>query len=210
MIYSQEENLCPEMYRNCLRRSYREILAKTCTSTTPYYSYSREPFLSHQRNQQCRFKVTTSKAKSILGLVDSKPTVQQLRHAYFEAAKLCHPDVKQDDHKLDFRDLTEAYDHLMNGGHISQGEDIPRDEEDEYRSACMEILGIRAEIVEESKQNPMFLKWLSGNTDGAQYWRNFFAANGGLAPKLRPLDGYLASNVNTSRNASESRRRRRR
>jgi curved DNA-binding protein CbpA len=147
-----------------------------------------------------------------LGLVDSKPTVQQLRHAYFEAAKLCHPDVKQDDHKLDFRELTEAYDHLMNGGHIShdQYEDIPRDEEDEYRSACMEILGIRAEIVEESKQNPMFLRWLSGNTDGAQYWRNFFSANGGLSQKLRPLDGYLTSNGNTTRNASESRRRRRR
>ncbi|MGK3746964.1 MAG: curved DNA-binding protein CbpA [Bacillariaceae sp.] len=192
------------MYRNCLRRSYREILN---------YSYSREPFLSHQRNQQqCRYKITTSKAKSILGLVDSKPTVQQLRHAYFEAAKLCHPDVKQDDHKLDFRELTEAYDHLMNGGHIShdQYEDIPRDEEDEYRSACMEILGIRAEIVEESKQNPMFLRWLSGNTDGAQYWRNFFSANGGLSQKLRPLDGYLTSNGNTTRNASESRRRRRR
>ena len=158
-------------------------------------------------------KSTTRKAKSILGFsLDSKPTVIELRQAYFEAAKLCHPDVKDDDHKLDFRELKDAYEHLINGGHVSNdpNEEISQDEEDEYRRACMDVLGIRAEIVEESKQSPMFLHWLSGRTDGAQYWRNFFIGHGGLAQKLRPPDGYLTSNVKYVRKASESRRRRRR
>ncbi|VEU44106.1 unnamed protein product [Pseudo-nitzschia multistriata] len=143
---------------------------------------------------------------------DSKPTVIELRQAYYEAAKLCHPDVKEDDHKLDFRELKDAYEHLIKGGHVTDhiSDEISLDEEKEYRRACMDVLGLKAEIVEESKQNPMFLHWLSGKTDGAQYWRNFFTAHGGLAQKLRPPAGYLASNAKHVAKASESRRRRRR
>jgi hypothetical protein len=158
-------------------------------------------------------KATTSKAKAMLGFSqDCKPTVIELRMAYFEAAKKSHPDVKDEDHTVDFRELKDAYEHLVNGGHVSNdpSEDISVDEENDYRRACMEILGLKAEIVEESKQNPMFLHWLSGRTDGAQYWRNFFTHHGGLAQKIRPPDGYLAANVKHVPKASESRRRRRR
>jgi len=174
---------------------------------------TREIFRPGLQDQQCRMKVTTSKAKVMLGFSqDCKPTVSELRQAYYEAAKKCHPDVKEDDHKLDFRVLKDAYEHLVNGGHVSNGssEDITVDEENDYRNACMHILGLKAEIVEESKQNPMFLHWLSGRTDGAQYWRNFFTHHGGLAQKIRPPAGYLAANVKHVPKASESRRRRRR
>lgn len=162
--------------------------------------------------QQWRSKVTTSKAKQMLGFTfDCTPTVIELRTAYFEAAKKCHPDVKSDDDVLDFRELKDAYEHLVNGGHVSTDptEDITAAEESDYRRACIQILGLKAEIVEESKQNPMFLHWLSGKTDGAQYWRNFFTAHGGLAPRLRPPDGYLAANENLVPKQSETRRRRR-
>mmetsp|Transcript_527 Transcript_527/g.1326 ORF Transcript_527/g.1326 Transcript_527/m.1326 type:complete len:191 (-) Transcript_527:126-698(-) len=165
------------------------------------------------KDHQLRYKVTTSRAKSMLGFaIDSKPTVIQLRQAYYEAAKLCHPDVKDDGHKLDFRDLKDAFEHLMKGGHVTDdpSDEISLDEEQEYRRACIDVLGLKAEIVEESKQNPMFLHWLSGRTDGAQYWRNFFTAHGGLAQKLRPPAGYLAANENQVVKASETRRRRRR
>ena len=143
---------------------------------------------------------------------ECKPTVIELRTAYYEAAKKCHPDVKGDDHALDFRELKDAYEHLLNGGHVSESttDEISVDEENDYRRACIEILGLKAEIVEESKQNPMFLHWLSGKTDGAQYWRNFFTSHGGLAQKLRPPDGYLTTNVKYVPKASETRRRRRR
>eukprot|EP00534_Pseudo-nitzschia_fraudulenta_P003786 CAMPEP_0201134762 /NCGR_PEP_ID=MMETSP0850-20130426/52626_1 /ASSEMBLY_ACC=CAM_ASM_000622 /TAXON_ID=183588 /ORGANISM="Pseudo-nitzschia fraudulenta, Strain WWA7" /LENGTH=150 /DNA_ID=CAMNT_0047405771 /DNA_START=130 /DNA_END=579 /DNA_ORIENTATION=+ len=138
---------------------------------------SRNPtagiFRPRLQGQQCRLKVTTSKAKSMLGFHrDAKPTEFALRQAYYDAAKLCHPDVKEEDHKLDFRELKDAYEHLIKGGHVSNdsGEDITVDEENDFRRACMDVLGLKAEIVEESKQNPMFLHWLSGRTDGAQYW----------------------------------------
>jgi hypothetical protein len=172
-----------------------------------------ELFLPTLRDRQCRFKVTTTKAKRMLGFShDCKPTVIELRTAYFEAAKKCHPDVKDEDHKLDFRELKDAYEHLVNGGHVSDdpSDEITVHEENEYRRACIQILGLKAEIVEESKQNPMFLHWLSGKTDGAQYWRNFFTTHGGLAQKLRPPDGYLAASSKYVPKASETRRRRRR
>ena len=153
-----------------------------------------------------RSKISTTAAKSMLGFAeDHKPTIRELRHAYFEAAKRYHPDVlirrpsretDEDDCALDFREITEAYEHLLHGNHVRCNEEdtitmISMDEEEEYRQACKTMLGIPAEIVEESKQNPMFRHWLGGNTDGAQHWRAFFAVHGGLAQKLRPPAGYL-------------------
>jgi hypothetical protein len=164
---------------------------------------------------QCRH-ITTTAAKALFGFnKDSKPEVKELRHAYFEAAKQCHPDMQRQNENdetahvlLDFRDITEAYEHLLNGKHVRDGEDfrISLDEEDQYRQACLHILGIPADVVEESKQNPMFRQWLSGNTDGAQYWRAFFSAHGGLAQKLRPPAGYLETK--RGRSMSETRRKR--
>lgn len=163
--------------------------------------------------------ISTFAAKSMLGFSDNeKFSIRELRHAYFEAAKRYHPDVVQaDDATTDFRNITEAYEHLLSGNHTTingnKEEEILENivtisEEEEYRHACQSVLGLSAEIVEESKQNPMFRKWLMGNTDAAHHWRVFFAANGGLAQKLRPPDGYLDGGKEVELKKSETRRRR--
>ena len=166
--------------------------------------------------------ISTSAAKSMLGFSDDeKFTVRELRHAYFEAAKRHHPDVAQQqaddaDCALDFRQITEAYEHLLSGDHIQQNNEeelqniVTISEEEEYRQACQSILGLPAEIVEESKQNPMFRKWLMGNTDAAHHWRVFFAGHGGLAQKLRPPAGYLGRGKEEVVRKSDTRRKRRR
>eukprot|EP00980_Cylindrotheca_fusiformis_P006617 scaffold1390_cov138-Cylindrotheca_fusiformis.AAC.20 len=117
-------------------------------------------------------------------------------------AKKCHPDMQDEgmdeEEKVDFLELTEAYEYLLYNNTTTQkgtNEDsnllISLEEEETYRQACLAVLGIPAEIVEESKQNPMFRHWLGGNTDGAQHWRSFFSVHGGLAQRLRPPAGYL-------------------
>jgi hypothetical protein len=123
-------------------------------------------------------------------------------------AKKCHPDVVSTSESLDFLEITDAYEYLLkNKHHTSQDYIVSLEEEETYRQACLTILGIPAEIVEESKQNPMFRHWLSGNTDAAQHWRSFFAVHGGLALKLRPPAGFLEGGSDTPK--SETRRRRR-
>mmetsp|Transcript_15295 Transcript_15295/g.32368 ORF Transcript_15295/g.32368 Transcript_15295/m.32368 type:complete len:209 (+) Transcript_15295:104-730(+) len=194
---------------SCVRRSYRTPLAS----------------IAHGL---CRH-ISTIAAKSMLGFSEKqKPTIRELRHAYFEAAKLCHPDVvkqqqqqQRDDDEfdaidntpLDFRDITEAYEHLLSGDHIECDSEemyniVTTTEEEEYRHACETVLGLPAEIVEESKQNPMFRHWLGGNTDAAHHWRVFFAGNGGLAQKLRPPAGYLGKGKEGPVKKSETRRKR--
>lgn len=154
---------------------------------------------------------------------EHKPTIRELRHAYFEAAKRHHPDVAaqeqlssdDNDTTLDFRDITDAYEHLLSGDHIAQCSKeemeniVTISEEEEYRIACQSILGLPAEIVEESKQNPMFRQWLTGNTDAAHHWRVFFATHGGLAQKLRPPAGLLGKGGDGVVRKSETRRKRR-
>ncbi|KAL3788237.1 hypothetical protein ACHAW5_000833 [Stephanodiscus triporus] len=166
--------------------------------------------------------ISTSAAKSMLGFAeDQKFSIRELRHAYFEAAKRYHPDVvrqqqsdgdEDNDSPLDFRDITEAYDHLLSGDHCTQyskeemANIVTVSEDEEYRQACHTMLGLPAEIVEESKQNPMFRRWLMGNTDAAHHWRAFFAAHGGLAQKLRPPAGYLGQGGEKALKKSETRR----
>ncbi|KAL7512028.1 hypothetical protein ACHAXN_008945 [Cyclotella atomus] len=141
--------------------------------------------------------ITTASAKSMLGFTEHcQFTIRELRHAYFEAAKLHHPDVvkqQQLDPNIkvfDFRDITNAYEHLLTSSHVILSNTsepiITHDEEEEYRTACLDILGIPAEIVEESKKNPMFRQWLMGKTDAAMHWKMFLSKYGGLAEKLRP------------------------
>ena len=144
-------------------------------------------------------------SKLMLGFTTTcKPTIKELRMAYFEAAKQCHPDVvmnnKDKSQQYDFRDITDAYEHLLKRKHLTTSSDDPNDEyqisleeEQYYRAACEQVLGISAEVVEESKQNPMFRHWLDGNTDAAQHWRAFFSNHGGLAQKLRVPVAYLES-----------------
>ena len=149
---------------------------------------------------------------------DKRPTIRELRNAYFVAAKRCHPDVVKQQHPgdeeaFDFRDITIAYEHLLHGDHIEYNPEeadniVTRNEEEEYRDACKTMLGLPAEIVEESKQNPMFRKWLVGNTDAALHWRSFFAANGGMAQKLRPPAGYLGRGKDDVVRKSDTRRKR--
>jgi hypothetical protein len=142
--------------------------------------------------------------------------LMELRNAYFELAKRTHPDLQNQetsDTSVDFRDITEAYEHLLrfelskNGNTtIKETDVISKEEEQIYREACLSVLGISAEIVEESKQNAMFRHWLGGNTDGAQYWKAFFAVHGGLAQKLRAPAAFLEGGG--GRPSFESRRRR--
>ena len=154
--------------------------------------------------------------------------MKELRLAYFEAAKRTHPDAYASSSDSissssstggeEFCRVTEAYERLL----ASSSRDmvavdvesgawnwiITREEEEEYRRACQDVLGIPAEIVEESKQNPMFRHWLHGNTDGAQHWRAFFAVHGGLAQKLARPVAYLESGQDMA--PFETRRRRKR
>lgn len=171
----------------------------------------------------CR-PISTAAAKSMLGFTEHcRPTVRELRHAYFEAAKLHHPDVVQQrndedepsTHKLlDFRDITIAYEHLLQSAHVShtssQEPIITIDEEEEYRTACLQILGIPAEIVEESKKNPMFRQWLMGKTDAAMHWKMFFSQHGGLAEKLRPRVSLEGGSHNEVVRKVETRRKKKR
>ncbi len=172
--------------------------------------------------QHHRCNISTTAAKSMLGFSeDKRPSIRELRNAYFVAAKRCHPDVinqqqpdgEEDNASFDFRDITIAYEHLLSGDHIEYNPEeadniVTRNEEEEYRDACKTMLGLPAEIVEESKQNPMFRKWLTGNTDAAILWRSFFAANGGLAQKLRPPAGYLGRGKEAVVRKSDTRRKR--
>lgn len=92
----------------------------------------------------------------------------------------------------DFIEITVAYEHLLQSKQSADSQSknihniIDHDEETEYRTACLDILGIPAEIVEESKKNPMFRQWLMGKTDAAMYWKMFLSKYGGLAEKIRP------------------------
>ncbi len=152
--------------------------------------------------------------------------MKELRAAYFDAAKKTHPDAVSSTLNAttttttstttssssgdDFCRVTEAYERLLDSKEIEADWTwkISREEENEYRHACMAVLGIPAEIVEESKQNPMFRHWLGGNTDGAQHWRAFFSVHGGLAQKLQQPIAFLASGQEVA--AFETRRRRKR
>lgn len=205
-------------------------------------------FVGHGKIQHRWISIPS--AKKVLGFPPHhRPTVKELRLAYFEAAKRTHPDSVQISSSSstsgssgtststststnrnyggggeDFCRVTEAYERLLGskdvvvelsageddekGGTVSWKNIISREEEEEYRRACQDVLGIPAEIVEESKQNPMFRHWLHGNTDGAQHWRAFFAVHGGLAQKLVQPVAFIESGQDLV--SFETRRRRRR
>lgn len=116
--------------------------------------------------------------------------------------------VPSEPHKHDsatqFHRINEAYDLLLkyptpttgfsNGataedGHSDDTDDdfshiVSKSEEQFFREACREYLGVDAETVEESKRCPLFREWLKGRSDAAFHWNNFFMLHGGLAPML--------------------------
>ncbi len=181
------------------------------------------------RRQQMNLQKTTM-SEQLLGLQDNvnpigtcqkqplQYTMKELRTAYFQAAKKCHPDsmpsagtaaapLSSDASAEDrFIMVTNAYEYIRQQL-ISVGstmkEDIDDDstmdidEEEKYRKACFEYLGQPAEIVEESKRCPLFRQWLFGRTDAAYYWQSFFMVHGGLAPRLRTSKQSLLSQQST-------------
>ena len=122
--------------------------------------------------------ISTESARKILGLSlspsssSSAISMKELRVAYFKASKACHPDTQfgkntYQDATLQFLAVTEAYEQLKHlttstTNTITSEVIISKTEEEEFREACQEWLGISAEIVEESKQCPIFREWLKG------------------------------------------------
>ena len=143
-------------------------------------SIGRQRFLQKQPQQQYAC-ISTESAKKILGLSlssssSSSISLKELRVAYFKASKACHPDTQfrkntYQDATLQFLTITEAYEQLKQSittttttGTKSEVI-ISKTEEQEFRDACQEWLGISAEIVEESKQCPIFREWLKGKVN---------------------------------------------
>ena len=180
--------------------------------------------------------ITTRAARALLGFptkasADATPiTLKELRHAYFAAAKKCHPDMQpststsasseegngkddeEDGANDEFLQLTRAYELLQ--AQITKDGDlilstISASEEEEFRAACQSELGVAAEIVEECKRTPIFRQWLIGNTDSAHRWKIFFLSHGGLAPKLRPNGGALSAGSNHAKAPAHTTRRKR-
>lgn len=149
-------------------------------------------------------------AMRILSLTQSF-SPKDLRDSYFHKAKLCHPDsaqtnISQDELTSRFLQITEAYEFLQKYKKESIGmEDdidlnfISKTEEQHYREACRESLGLDAETVEESKRCPLFREWLKGRSDAAFHWNAFFMKHGGLAPMLKTRHCVLSMGANDGR-----------
>ena len=142
----------------------------------------RQRFLQKQQQQQQYAFISTESAKKILGLSlssssSSSISLKELRVAYFKASKACHPDTQfrkntYQDATLQFLAITEAYEQLKQSITTTTNTTgknseviISKTEEQEFRDACQEWLGISAEIVEESKQCPIFREWLKGKVN---------------------------------------------
>ncbi len=180
---------------------------------------------SLDQHQTCaRRHLTLQSAERLLGLTDNpRYTARELRDAYFDAAKSCHPDSTHEakarkslapiDAARHFLEVTEAYELLRSGKNASFQTDanfVTKSEEQEFRDACKEWLGLDAETVEESKRCPLFRKWLQGGTDAACHWNNFFFLNGGLVPKLRPPAALIGEGSSSSSRCTGPGRRRKR
>jgi len=210
---------------NYAAQSIRTLSARSQVRATNIISYGSNVSLYTSSQRNSHTISTTIAALDLLSLTNKPNfTSLELRDAYFSAAKRCHPDSRfqrqQENNNTDVYDLTsrfmllaDAYEYLQkkrrnsmhNGDKSSSSygwnnvdEDdvkISENEEEEFRAACIEYLGLQAEVVEESKRCPLFRDWLRGNTDAALHWKLFFMLNGGLAPKLNPVSNLLDGGV---------------
>ena len=131
-------------------------------------------------------------ARLLLGLDPHvEVTDRVLRQAYLQAALKCHPDVKKDKSGDEFTEITRAYELLQAGVVTDDDLSITPDEDETFRRACMDWLGLPAEIVEDSKRCPIFRNWLTGGTEASIRWQQFLTLHGGLAPMLRPVSAFL-------------------
>ncbi|GKY90288.1 hypothetical protein MPSEU_000002900 [Mayamaea pseudoterrestris] len=171
--------------------------------------------------------ISSRAARSLLGLpphASQELTMMDIRFAYFKRAKECHPDIVRgsssndnDDNDVaaahsDFIKVTLAYEVLqqeLTGRSGSSNNDIiiSQSEEESFRIACEQQLGLSAELVEECKTCEAFREWLTGNTDAAHTWRDFFMQHGGLAPRLNASVGVIGAG--SSARGVGSRRKRR-
>ena len=200
-------------------RPYLMVVANTSTSTSQRIkclpTFSSRPSSSS----------SISASLKLLSLTRHF-TARELRDAYFDAAKRCHPDtaslqtprssaaaaaahtrtrtrtipVDEDAQKAQasnsFLEITEAYEALQeysangrkdNGGLSKQYNEmdfITKTEEQYYREAVKETLGIDADVLEESKKCPMFRIWLKGGSHTAFHYNIFLMRHGGLAQML--------------------------
>ena len=199
----------------------RQINVRACAGIVRRRRWT-PPFLD--QHQACaRRHLTLQSAERLLDLTDNpRYTARELRDAYFDAAKSCHPDSTHEakarkslapiDAARHFLEVTEAYELLRSGKNASFQTDanfVTKSEEQEFRDACKEWLGLDAETVEESKRCPLFRRWLQGGTDAACHWNNFFFLNGGLVPKMRPPAALIGKGGSSSRSTGPSTRRRR-
>ena len=232
------------------------IMTTTTTTTTA----TRLPFVIMYHRLHRRRWISSHTARTILGLpttttstMSSPLNLPQLRQAYLQAAKQCHPDLilqqqrssssndenrdsssstttttsttisnvaqQQQQRHQDFLRVTAAYECLQRevtgkSSSSSVYDDdstttttFYNDDDYDFRTACVEHLGLSAESVEECKQNPIFRQWLHGNNSHwAQLWRAFLAGHGGWAPQLL-VQPYLPAGNN---NTTTTRRRRKR
>ncbi|GFH55290.1 hypothetical protein CTEN210_11766 [Chaetoceros tenuissimus] len=190
--------------RSSLKRSFHLIAKKPSVGPNDYNNmYPLESRLD--RYFSTREKATRTQINSALRRLSLKQgfSMLELRDAYFEAAKRCHPDANQDDDEVKARSsdlflkVTEAYELLRKypRGDLSNSSEIDEDEyyekniiskteEQFYRDAVYETLGMRAEDLEESKKCAMFRIWLAGGSHTAFHFNLFLMRHGGLAPML--------------------------
>jgi len=156
------------------------------------------------------------RAQRVLGLHEGgNYTGTQLRDAYYSSAKKCHPDLINSDDcsdiaraAHDFMRLSEAYEYLSKSNPRNSFVQQVQSQEDDFRRACEDWLGVSPEVVEESKQCPMFRAWLLKGGKSAQTWLNFFRMHGGLAPQLCPKVGISAGEVQDSNKQPKRRHKR--
>eukprot|EP00551_Chaetoceros_affinis_P008842 CAMPEP_0203668454 /NCGR_PEP_ID=MMETSP0090-20130426/5088_1 /ASSEMBLY_ACC=CAM_ASM_001088 /TAXON_ID=426623 /ORGANISM="Chaetoceros affinis, Strain CCMP159" /LENGTH=137 /DNA_ID=CAMNT_0050532905 /DNA_START=231 /DNA_END=644 /DNA_ORIENTATION=+ len=122
-------------------------------------------------------------------------------HAVSEAYELL-----QKHQNTDLRDTAATSTEPSSQSHYYDSDIITKSEEQHFREACIEFLGVDAEIVEESKRCPLFREWLKGRTVDAFLWNSFLMKHGGLAPMLRKKK---TLNIAEGDDGGKTRRRRR-